>query len=201
MRIEEKYKEAYQTKNTPWDAGKPDFNLIEVINQFTIQKCNVLDIGCGTGDNSIWLAQNGFNTIGIDSSDEALEKAKEKATKADVKCSFFNINFLTQTINDAPFGFAFDRGCFHSFDSEEERIMFSQNVAKYLESEGLWLTLIGNTDEQREIVGLPQLSAKDIVFAVEPYFEILSLTTSYFGSHLPQPPRAWRCLLKKRLVN
>lgn len=59
MKIEDEYKKRYRLKNTPWDIGKPDFNLIEVLNQLSLEKCNVLDIGCGTGDNSIWLAQNG----------------------------------------------------------------------------------------------------------------------------------------------
>ncbi len=96
MKIEDKYKKQYKSKNTPWDIGKPDFNLIEVVNQFPIQKCKALDIGCGTGDNSIWLAQNGFNTTGTDSSNEALITAQDKATKENVTCRFCNINFLTQ---------------------------------------------------------------------------------------------------------
>jgi SAM-dependent methyltransferase len=199
MKIEEKYKERYKFKNTPWDIGKPDFNLIEVVNETPIQKCKALDIGCGTGDNSIWLAQNGFNTIGTDTSDEALEMAKDKAAKANVTASFLNIDFLTQEVEGAPFGFVFDRGCFHSFSSEEDRSRFSHNVASNLEESGLWLTLVGNADEQRKGPGPPQRSAKDIILAVEPYFEVLSLTTTLFGSNHPTPPRAWRCLLRKRV--
>jgi hypothetical protein len=36
------------------------------------------------------------------------------------------------------------------------------------------------------------------VSAVEPYFEIISLISSHFGSNRPTPPRAWRCLMQKR---
>lgn len=200
MKIADKYKERYKLKNTPWDIGKPDFNLIEVVNQTPIQKCKALDIGCGTGDNSTWLAQNGFSTIGTDISSDALEKAKDKATKASITCSFLNIDFLTQKVEGDPFGFVFDRGCFHSFNSEDDRNIFSQNVAIHLEDSGLWLTLVGNADEQRGTPGPPQRSAKNIILAVEPYFEILSLTTSHFGSNRPTSPRAWRCLLRKRVL-
>jgi len=31
MGVEEKYQERYKAKNTPWDIGKPDFNLVEVV--------------------------------------------------------------------------------------------------------------------------------------------------------------------------
>ena len=72
MTIEESYKKRYQAGDTPWDSGQPDFNLIEAVTARPIQSCRVLDIGCGTGDNSIWLAQNCFQVVGIDTSDIAL---------------------------------------------------------------------------------------------------------------------------------
>jgi SAM-dependent methyltransferase len=198
MKTEDKYKERYKMGNTPWDIGKPDFNLVEVFGQISIRGCNALDIGCGTGDNSIWLAQNGFKVYGIDTSDVALEKARDKALRAGVTCSFLYIDFFSQNIEGAPFGFVFDRGCFHSFNSEKDRSMFAQKVAKYLEESGLWLMIAGNADERREAPGPPRRAAVDIVSAVEPCFEVLSLTASHFGSNSPTPPRAWRCLLRKR---
>jgi len=196
--VEDKYDERYKNKETPWDIGKPDFNLIEVVEQARIQKCKALDIGCGTGDNSIWMAQNEFIVTATDTSEEALKTARGKTSKANVNCDYMNINFLKQKLDRGLFGFVFDRGCFHSFSSDEERITFSRNVAEYLVDSGMWLSIIGNRDEQRDMPGPPQRSAKEIVVAVEPYFEILLLANSYFGSNNPKPPRAWRCLLRKR---
>ena len=169
-------------------------------NPKPILSCKALDIGCGTGDNSIWLAQNHFQVIGTDTSDIALEKAKEKASKSNVACDFILVDFLKNKIEGAPFSFVFDRGCFHSFGSENDRRMFAQNVAAHLEEAGLWLTIVGNADEHRERPGPPQRTAGDIVLAVEPYFEILSLTFTHFGSNHPTPPKAWRCLMQKRHV-
>ena len=163
-----------------------------------ILSCKVLDIGCGTGDNSIWLAQNRFQVIGTDTSEIALEKAKEKASKANVECAFMLVDFLKNKIEGAPFGFVFDRGCFHSFSSENDRRRFAQNVATHLEEAGLWLTIVGHAEEQRHAPGPPQRTAGDIVNSVETYFEILSLVSSYFGSNRPNPPRAWVCLMRKR---
>ena len=200
MTIEKRYRERYKAGDTPWDAGQPDFNLVEVVNKKPIFNCKALDVGCGTGDNSIWLVQNRFQVVGTDTSDIALKKAKEKAYEANVECDFMLVDFLKNKIEGAPFGFVFDRGCFHSFNSEDDRRRFAQNVATHLEEVGLWLTIVGNADEDRQGPGPPQRTAADIALAVEPYFEILSLQSSHFGSNRPNPPKAWRCLMQKRHV-
>jgi methyl halide transferase len=200
MTIEERYRERYQAGDSPWDIGQPDFNLIEVVTHTPIPSCKVLEIGCGTGDNAIWLAQNRFAVMGIDASEIALGKAKEKASKANVECAFVLGDFLQNTIAGAPFGFVFDRGCFHSFSSAQDRQRFAHRVATHLAEAGLWLTLVGNADEHRQGPGPPQRTAGEIVLAVEPYFEVLSLTSRHFGSTHPNPPRAWRCLMQKRQV-
>ncbi len=198
MTIEERYRQRYLSKDTPWDVGLPDFNLTEVVTETPIDRCHVLDIGCGTGDNSVWLAQNGFQVVGTDTSVVALEKAKEKAAKGGVTCDFRLVNFFEGEIEGGPFGFVLDRGCFHSFTSEGDRSRFARNVAAHLKDRCLWLTIAGNADEDRRGPGPPQRTATDIVLAAEPCFEILSLLSSRFGSSRSNPPRAWRCLMRKR---
>ena len=198
MTQKEQYKKRYQHGDAPWDIGRPDFNLVEIVTRRSIPGCSALDIGCGTGDNAIWLAGNDFDITGLEVSEEALEKAWEKALHEGVECQFLLLDFFQSSIPGAPFGFAFDRGCFHSFSSEQDRKKFAENVAGHLMDEGLWLTLVGNSDENRDDPGPPQRSASDIVLAVEPLFEILLLESTVFGSNSQNPPRAWRCLMKKR---
>src|SRR3974377_1366154 len=108
MTIEDRYRERYRSGDTPWDIGQPDFNLIEVVTKQPIPGCEALDIGCGTGDNSIWLARNGFQVIGTDTSEIALEKAREKSSKANVAFDFMLVDFLKGKMKGAPFGFVFD---------------------------------------------------------------------------------------------
>lgn len=198
MSVNKRFKERYKTGNTPWDIGKPDFNLIETVTKIPIESCKALDIGCGTGDNSIWLAQKQFQVTGTDVSEIAIEKAKEKALKNNVKCTFLVVDFFKSRIEGAPFGFVFDRGCFHTFDSNKERKKFAKNVASNLEKNGLWLSLIGSADERRQGPGPPQRTANDIVAAVKPYFEIFSLFSSHFESNRQNPPKCWVCLMQKR---
>ena len=198
MAEENRFKERYQTGDTPWDIGKPDSNLIQTVTTTPIKPCKALEIGCGTGDNAIRLSQQNFHVVGIDASEIAIEKAKEKASKADTKCAFLVSDFLTSHIEGAPFRFVFDRGCFHTMGSDKERKRFAENVNGHLGKDGLWLSLLGNADEQRDGPRPPQRTARDIVNAVEPYFEILLLASGHFGSNRPNPPRAWVCLMRKR---
>lgn len=192
------FKQRYRAGNTPWDIGRPDPNLIRAIATVPVNPCSALDVGCGTGDNAIWLSQQGFRVTGVDALEVAIEKAREKASKAKADCSFEVADILSSPVEGRPFGFVFDRGFFHTLGSDRERESFAEAVRDLLEKGGLWLSLLGNADEQRKGPGPPQRSARNIVNAVEPHFEILTLVSGSFGSNHPDPPRAWVCLMKKR---
>jgi methyl halide transferase len=198
MTPEDRFSERYREGSAPWDIGQVDFNLVHAVTTVPISPCKALEIGCGTGDNAIWLAQQGFNVVAVDAAEIAIEKAKEKVARANVTCTFAALNILKSAVEGSPFGFAFDRGCFHTMDSASERKSFAKQVSRHLGDNGLWLSLIGNADEERLTEGPPTLTAREIVGAVEPYFEILSLTSGHFDAHLAAPPRAWVCLMRKR---
>ncbi|MCP4339392.1 MAG: class I SAM-dependent methyltransferase [Desulfobulbaceae bacterium] len=198
MSEQEFWQDRYQTGDTPWETGRPDFNLTCTVLNRPILPCRAIDIGCGTGTIAIWLAQKGFTVTGADISETAVQKARENAADNGVKCDFFTADFQKQPITNAPFGFAFDRGCFHSFKTDEGKKQFAENLANHLGKDGLWLSLSGNADDTPSEVGPPRISARDIVVAVEPWFEIISLTASYFDSNQPVPPMAWVCLMRKR---
>ncbi|MGA2116081.1 MAG: methyltransferase domain-containing protein [Bryobacteraceae bacterium] len=198
MTVEDRFNEHYKEGSAPWDIGRPDFNLIQAVTATPIAPCETLEIGCGTGDNAIWLSQQGFQVVGVDASEIAIEKAREKAANANVTCKYAVLNFLKSHVEGAPFAFAFDRGCFHTLDSARERRTFAKQVNRHLGENGLWISLIGNADDERLNEGPPKRTASAIVGAVEPYFEVLSLVSSQFETHLPVPPRAWVCLMRKR---
>jgi SAM-dependent methyltransferase len=192
------FEERYRTGNTPWDHGMPDFNLLKMVADGRIAACKALDVGCGTGGNAIWLAQQGFDVTGCDISPTAAEKAHMRAKEAGAECAFCVLDFLGEEAPGAPFGFAFDRGCLHSFDTIAQRKEFARRMHLCLEDGGLWLNLSGSSDGLPREIGPPRLRAEELVAVVEPYFEIRSLAAGYFGSDQTKPPEAWICLLRKR---
>ena len=194
--MDKSFEQQYQEGYMPWDHGMPDRNLIEVVERFQVKACPVLDIGCGTCDNALWLADRGFKVLGCDLSETALRMASEKEGIERVELSVRDI--LIDPFAEQSFGFIFDRGCFHSIEGEEDRTLFVKHAASMLKGDGLWLSLIGNADELRRENGPPQMTAREITGLAEPFFEILLLESGVFGSDQEDPPRAWICLMKKR---
>lgn len=195
---ENRFIKRYREGDIPWYTGRPDYNLINCINDHPILKCKTLELGCGTGENAIWLSQTGFEVFAFDLSEIAINRAKQKAGEMGVDVNFFVADFFKDKIKGEPFEFIFDRGVFHSFDEEDERDQFAKNVAGYLKDEGLWLSLIGSADETKEGQGPPQRSAYNVAKAVEPYFKVLSIKVGKFDSLDQIPPKIWICLLQKR---
>jgi hypothetical protein len=50
----------------PWDTGTPDPMLIATIESHAIQPGRTLEVGCGTGTSAIYLAEHGFDVVGVD---------------------------------------------------------------------------------------------------------------------------------------
>lgn len=196
--MEHNFEQRYRTGETPWDHGMVDSNLVEMVERNGVRPCRVLDIGCGTGDNAIWLARQGFEVVACDLSATAIDRAKTKASAAGVECRFLVADFLADAIPVEPLGLVLDRGCLHSVPGNGNRQRFARRVADLLEAGGLWFSLVGNADEPRREVGPPQLGAAELAAIVEPCFEILSLVAGHFGSDQKDPPRAWICLMRKR---
>ncbi len=192
------FDERYRKGDLPWDTGRHDKNLELVIIEEQIAPCPALELGAGTGSDAIWLAQQGFKVTALDMSPTAIGIARKKAEAAGVKVEFIVADILRDEIPSGPFGFVFDRGCFHTFDLPEERAGFAEIVWKHLNSGGYWFSLIASTDGPKRESGPPTRSALDIVSAVESRFEIISLKTTSFDSKLPEAPRSWACLMQKR---
>ena len=194
----QRFEERYRMGNMPWDIGRPDHNLIQILDAYEIPRGKALEIGCGTGDNALFLAEKGFEVVGTEIVEQAMEAACKKAKKREKECRFVLMDILEREIPGRPFVFAFDRGCFHSFDSEENRKRFARSVKEHLGPGGYWLSLIGNADEERKGPGPPQRTALEIVQAVEPFFEIILLKSGHFDSNMKPPPRNWVMLARRR---
>ncbi|GAB2643921.1 class I SAM-dependent methyltransferase [Prescottella soli] len=64
----------------PWDIGEsqPLLRTLEADGEITSE---VLDIGCGLGENAIFLADRGYRVCGLDAAPAAIEIARERARK------------------------------------------------------------------------------------------------------------------------
>lgn len=187
--------ERYATGNLPWDTGTPEPHLVELVERGVIAPGRALEIGCGTGTNALWLAGRGFEVLGIDISPRAIEQARGKAEAAGARVQFRVLDFLTASIDEAPFDFVFDRGVLHVFDEPSDRAQFARQVGRVLTTGGHWLSLAGSTEGPARDHGPPRRSARDLVEAVEPVLEIVELRTASFDD---DSWKAWRLLSRAR---
>ena len=191
------WNESYASGQLPWDTGQPEPLLIEFVTSGGIAPAPTLEIGAGTGTNAIWLAEHGFDVLGIDLSPLAVERARAKMNERALSCRFAALDFLAAPPPGGPFQFVFDRGCFHVFDEPDERRRFSAHVAAALAPGGLWLSMIGSTEGPRGDVGPPRRSACEVMLAIEPVLEIVELRSAEFRDH---GAKAWFCLSRRRMV-
>jgi SAM-dependent methyltransferase len=187
----------YETGDLPWDMGIVDFHLKRIIKGYGIKPCRVLELGCGTGTNAIWLSKYDYKVTAIDFAPRAIQLAKRKALGAKASVKFIEGDVLKTNIG-GKFGFAFDRGVFHTLHNQQKRTKLAQIVSARLRKDGMWLSLIGSADGPRLEVGPPQLKALEIISAVEPLFKVISLKASFLGTLERPGPTAWECLLQKR---
>jgi len=195
-----RYKEGKEA--LPWDTGLPAPELVEFFDTLAKKPARALEIGCGTGTNAIWMAQQGVDVVATELSPTAVDTALEKQ-----KSSGTNVQFLVSDIlekSPAPassIDFVFDRGVFHVM-APELRQKFVDRVADALADKGLWFCLAGNADELRDpdSPGPPQLKASELIDKIEGKFEVISLERASFVLPDGKPHLAWKALFSKRAV-
>jgi SAM-dependent methyltransferase len=189
------WNESYATGQLPWDTGEPEPLLVEFVTSGVVTPGRTLEIGAGTGTNAIWMAERGFDVLGVDVSPLAVERARVKMARRALRCRFAAGDFLVAPPPEGPFQFVFDRGCFHVFDEPGERQRFAEQVAGTLAPRGLWLSLIGSTEGLPREFGPPRRSAREVTVAIEPVLEIVELRSVEFHAH---DAKAWFCLSRQR---
>lgn len=120
------YQFGYRFFKMPWELGARE-ELISLVKSGKIKPGRAIDLGCGTGDNAVYLAQNGFEVTGVDFSSVAVEKAKQKAKKAGVKIDFLVDDLTNLKKVEAVFDFFLDYSVFDDL-SQKQRDLYLRNV-------------------------------------------------------------------------
>jgi ubiquinone/menaquinone biosynthesis C-methylase UbiE len=128
----------YPLESLGWELGRPRQVLVEFVEKGLVKKGKALDVCCGAGTNTVYLAQKGFEVTAMDISTKAIEYAKKKAEQAKVKINFMLQSFVNLPFVGAEFDFVFDMGCFHHVQVED-RHKFITGVHRVLKNGGIYL--------------------------------------------------------------
>jgi SAM-dependent methyltransferase len=122
----------YRLGFTPWDEHPLATSLRNLVEgDDALPAGSALDIGCGTGDSSIYLAQHGWRVTGADFVPKALDKARTKAAAKQVAVDFVHADAtrLSSEGVGTDFTLIVDNGCLHGM-SDEDRDAYVREVAK-----------------------------------------------------------------------
>lgn len=109
-----------QPTGIPWDIhqAQPRLMELEALGGFS---GDVLDIGCGLGDNAIFLASRGHSVTAVDGSPAAIEQARRRAAEAGVAVAFDVADATNLTRYDGRFDSVLDSGLYHCLDDDGRR--------------------------------------------------------------------------------
>jgi len=184
-----------------WHDGQCKFFELNTVSQHFVEayeqgllkpgdRC--LDVGCGEGHSSAWMAEKGLQVLGIDLIPAAIEKARTRYGSRD------NLEFrqadATQTLSNlGQFDAILDRGCLHTIPLEFWPAYF-QNIATCLKSNGVFL-LQGRIHKR-----LPKLFHESLLQNLPQDFEVVQATPiDMFENQHSQPRPGVQYLIRRHL--
>jgi ubiquinone/menaquinone biosynthesis C-methylase UbiE len=187
----------------PWDTGRPQPAIIKLAEAGQIRG-SILDVGCGTGENVLYLAARCHECWGIDFVPAAIERAKTKAAQRGSDAHFIVGNALELNKLGRTFDTVIDCGLFHTF-SDEERPIFVTGLAQVLLPGGL-LHILCFSNEQPGTEGPRRISQQEIRDSFHDGWQVQHIEPSQFESVPPldRPkfgpggPKAWLATIERK---
>jgi cyclopropane fatty-acyl-phospholipid synthase-like methyltransferase len=188
--------EALYERQAPWDVPFPQPALVDLHRDGQI-RAPVLDVGCGTGELALFLADAGLDTWGLDVSASAIGMAREKARKRGLPAARFLVgDALALRELGLTFATVVDSGLFHAL-SDTERPFFVAGLAAVLDPGGLF-HFLGFSDREPGTEGPRRLSEADIRATFREGWRIHELREARFRRlSVPMNAMAWCATLER----
>jgi SAM-dependent methyltransferase len=176
------WNDAYRA-TPPWEIGRPQPGFVELIKKGELQPGSVLDIGCGTGENAIFLAESGYIVTGVDAAPIALDVARVKAKTRNVRAEFLLRNALKLDFGRSRFDNAIDSGLFHTFH-DNERPVYAGEVAKSLRDGGKYFMMCFSESEPTNWGGPRRVTRAEIQETFSSLFKINYIHDALFSTRI-----------------
>jgi cyclopropane fatty-acyl-phospholipid synthase-like methyltransferase len=151
----------------PWHSESHEPLLESLLDSGMLNPTRTLDMCSGSGINSIFLAERGFEVHGIDISPEAVRIAEKNCRKRGLTCDY-QVGDVLSFSPGMTFGLIFDRGCFHHL-SRKEKHDYIRKVHSLLDPGGAFF-LQCFSDKNPPF--WKNLSKKDLRTLFSPLFDI-----------------------------
>jgi methyl halide transferase len=189
----------YREGTPPWETGLPAAELVRLLDEGAIPRGTVLEVGCGSGANAIYLLRRGFEVTAVDSSPIAVERARVRAEHEDTLPRFVLADIFEFALTAGQFDFVLDVGLYH-FIRQFDLDKYLDALWRVTRPGSFYLTLAGAKGEHAE-GGPPQVGKRQIHRELGRLFEIVELQ----HCHLESPRSrdgylAWSCLMRRPML-
>ena len=108
------YGDAAAPEDLPWNHGTPS-DFLEQVVAARPDDGRALDLGCGSGVDSVFLAQHGWQVTSLDFMPQAVEMTRKRAEAAGVTVTA-QVADITTWPGDGTFDVIVDAGCLHALE-------------------------------------------------------------------------------------
>jgi SAM-dependent methyltransferase len=183
------FEAAYRAGTPPWDIGRPQGALVALAEAGRLVG-SVLDVGCGTGENALYLASRGHLVWGVDASPTAVAAARQKATERNLATTQFHVwDALQLGRMRKAFDLLVDCGLFHALP-EDQRRPYAHSLAEVAPS-GSELVLLCFSDAEPPGPGPRRVQEYEIRDAFRSIFAVMDVEPALFERNGAEPAKAW----------
>jgi SAM-dependent methyltransferase len=108
----------YRTDRPPWEIDGPQPAVQRLLDDGAFSG-DVLDVGCGSGENALELASRGLHVLGVDWAAAAVDMARAKAAERSLEVEFEVADAHRLDLLDRSFDTILDSALFHTFSDED----------------------------------------------------------------------------------
>lgn len=167
----------------PWDIGEAQPALV-ALEQSGILHSEILDAGCGLGENAVFLAERGYRVTGFDGSATALARARERALAGGVDVELVQADATRLEGLEQRFTTVVDSALYHCLSNEERTAYAAALHRVTLPGAQLHLFCFADTDSGGFRMPILQVSQRDLRTHLAGHWDIRSIELTHYTTAL-----------------
>ncbi|MGY0499037.1 class I SAM-dependent methyltransferase [Nocardia sp. FBN12] len=186
---------SYLDGPAPWDIGAPQPAVVRLAEAGGFRG-PVLDVGCGTGDNALFIAARGLPVLGVDVAEAALATARRTADDRGIDAGFAMADALHLQRLYRRFETVLDCGLFHTFDVTE-RTEYVASLASVTDSGGtLYVLCFSDTGPT---IGPHPVTTQALTapFTGNPAWRVATIIPEHLRTRFADTTSAWRATIER----
>lgn len=154
------------TLEAPWEIGRAQAAVVNLVYDGAFDGCSVLDVGCGIGDNSLYIARHARKAVvtACDLVERALDVVRQKAAGTGLPMECLQQDLIAPLqgeLQGRQFDVVLDANVFHCFAPGPDRDAYVANLARLVKPGGQLIMLVFS-DKQGGSRGPVRISQADI---------------------------------------